>query len=61
MKFIANSPLIAILEGFFITMATDLALDLPHDFSVHIVPRPTLLQNFVKIGLVEAEIQRYLH
>ena len=51
----------AILEGFFITMATDLALGLPHDFSVHVAPKSTLLPNFVKIGPVEAEIQRHLH
>ncbi len=61
MKFIATSQIIAILEGFFITMATDLALGLPHDSSVHIAPRSTLLPNFVGIGPVEAEIQRYLH
>ena len=61
MKFIATSPTIAILEAFFITMATDLALGLPHDFSVHIAPRSTLWPNFVQIGPVEAEIQRYLH
>ena len=51
----------AILESFFITMATDLALGLPHDFSVHIAPICTLLPNFVEIGPVEAEIQRHLH
>ncbi len=56
MKFIAIGPIIAILEGFFITMASDLALGLPHDFSVHMAPRSTLLPNFVELGLVEAEI-----
>ena len=61
MKFITISPAIAILEGFLITMATDFGLGLPHDFSVHSAPRSTLQPNFVKIGLIEAEIQRYLH
>ena len=61
MKFITTSSTIAILEGFCITMATDLGLGLPHDFSAHIAPRSTLLPNFVKIGPVEAEIQRHLH
>ena len=61
MKLVTTSRTIAILDGFFITIATDLAVGLPHDFSVHIDPRSTLLSNFVKIGPVEAEIQRYLH
>ncbi len=56
-----NEQCIYILEGFSITMATYLGLGLPHDFSVHMAQRCTLLPNFVKIGLVEAEIQRYLH
>ncbi len=61
MKFVATSPIVAILEGFFITMATDLTLGLPHDFSVHVTPRSTLLPISVEIGPVEAEIQRHLH
>ncbi len=61
MKFVTTSLIVAILEGLFITMATDLALGLPHDFSVHVALRSTLLPNFVEIGPVEAEIQRYLH
>ena len=60
-KFIALSLIFWILEGFCITMATDVALGLPHDFSVHIAPRSTLLPDFVEIGPVEAEIQRHLH
>ena len=60
-KFIALSLILWILEGFCITMATDLALGQPHDFSVHSAPRPTFLLNFVEIGRLEAEIQRYLH
>ncbi len=61
MKFTVTSPKIAILEGFFITMAIDLTLGFPNDFSVHIAQRPTFIPNFVKIGPVESEIQRYLH
>ncbi len=60
-KFTALSSLFWILEGYFITMATDLALGLPHDFSVHIGPSSALLPNFVEIGPVGPEIQRYLH
>ena len=61
MKFVTISPAIAILEGFFIAMVTNLALGLPHDFSVHIAQRLTFMPNFVKIGPAEAEIQRHLH
>ncbi len=47
-KFIGLSLILWILEGFCITMATDLALGLPHYFSVHIIPRSTVLPNFVE-------------